>query len=27
VKNTDASGKRFHGTFIDGVKSADWTSD
>jgi hypothetical protein len=27
VKNTDATGKRFHGTFIDGVKSADWTSD
>ncbi len=27
VKNTDASGKRFHGTFIDGVKSADWTSE
>jgi hypothetical protein len=27
VKNTDAIGKRFHGTFIDGVKSADWTSD
>src|SRR6266849_431167 len=25
VKNADASGKRFHGTFIDGVKSADWT--
>jgi len=27
VKNTDASGKRCHGTFIDGVKSADWTSE
>jgi hypothetical protein len=27
VKNTDANGKRFHGTFIDGVKSADWTSE
>jgi len=27
VTNEDASGKKFHGTFINGVKSADWSRD
>ncbi len=27
VTNIDADGKRFHGTFVNGSKSADWSRD